>query len=315
MEKFGRTIWKYRKQYHNITIRDLADLTGVSYQYINGIENKNKFTSIDLLRNLALILSQEQSVIKELIERKEKIEPLCVDETDKLDLYKSANPDILFDILLKGTKLSKFKDKITFVNKAISQFEVSDSLTNKLSQLSFDEINHDYQIWTITDLMGEAISEKAARETAERIVKYKIKHCYFIPFDDYTKWKEGIFEVSKLVKEMLHEKKHKENWKGANPLEDYLRVYGISSVAFFSRCRIYNVKSENAVGNYNIGGTTIEESKLADMPTQLINEIRKKLQIIISADNINELEKGKRKLIEELGSYAIKKYPTPDFKI
>lgn len=202
-------------------------------------------------------------------------------------LYKTARPEKVFKLLLAASNLQYFEDSILFVNNVISEFELGKFIAdNKLDSVGIEQINHNYQIWTLSSVMGEALFEKAAYTTAYNILHYKIKYCFFVPIEDNTRWREGVFRIEKQIKVLKNSsEKLSEYWENENDFEKYLNIYGLTNVAFFNRFRIYHPYSKNARGNFNIGGIEGDEVKFVDMPNSNLQYIVDKLQYIISTDN------------------------------
>lgn len=61
--ELGQTLAEYRRQ-HNMTVRELADISGISYQNITKIEHGKYNVSIDILNRICQALGVRIAIMR-----------------------------------------------------------------------------------------------------------------------------------------------------------------------------------------------------------------------------------------------------------
>lgn len=266
-----------------LSYEDLIDLTGLSKQYLYNLENP-KYSgnlSLDKLKKFVLLLSLKD---KEFF-------PLCKEIILKGEsgiLLKYINLEIFKEILFSATDLFEYENNfIPSENIVSSLCPINEYLKREeLANKPIEELNHTFEIWTLTDNLAEYLFEKAAEETAEHIIKHKIKYINFIPFNN-NQWEIAFKKIERYIIEILESNdKLKEYWsKSDNDWKKYLIFYELPLLVFFNKFRIYNPNNPNDIsGNYNIGGKTIDSMKFTDISYPELLMIVDKFRLIVELD-------------------------------
>lgn len=195
-------------------------------------------------------------------------------------------------------------------NEVDSFLELVDKNGKSYYEKKVEEINHSYQIWTLTDVLGESQFEDAAKKTAEYILKYKILYINFIPLSENNEWVIAKNNLEKKINSILSSSTYLKQYWDNDDWKKYWIVYGVSESSFLTRLRVYNVLSESPTGNYNVGGTTIENIELVNILPDEASAIKRKLSPIVKADKAGKLFTDKNTHIPELNCYANKKFPS-----
>lgn len=91
-ERIGQRIAELRKEY-NMSIRDLADYSGVNYANISKIENGKYNTGIDILSRIANVLECKI----EMVENRTDLKKFIMDNKNRGDLVGDICGDLLRD--------------------------------------------------------------------------------------------------------------------------------------------------------------------------------------------------------------------------
>lgn len=326
--KLGVFICENRKRL-GLTITDLNLLSGISKQYLNNLEKSNAERNISTkkLKRLILILSSKTSeVLESLLENAKNrmsdgdiseiesdssslklIDDEEIPSKDPVDIdYESIvleKKDIDFDILKNfvflATDLVEYVDLFLEINNNLG--EKKDDISkfiNSIEGVPIEELNHNYEVWTVSDVLSENISDNELNKTVSNILFYKIKYVNFIDYSSDFEAKIAYAKIEKVKDEILKgsDASFQIYWND-NDFFEYFKLYGISTFAFFSRLRIFNPLSVNICGTYNIGGKTLDSIKFVDIESSVLNTIRDNLSKIITTDNAGLLLKDDENLL------------------
>lgn len=266
-----------------LSYEDLVDLTGLSKQYLYNLENPN-YTgnlSLDKLKKFVLILSLKDKEFLHLYKE-------TTSKEGHEALLKYINLETFKEILFSATDLFEYENNFIPAENIVSslcpinEYIKREGLENK----PLKELNHTFEIWTLTDNLAEYLFEKSAEETAEHIIKHRIRYINFIPFNN-NQWEIACRKIERYIRDILEsDGKLKEYWlESDDDWKKYLVLYELPPLVFFNKFRIYNPNNPNDVsGNYNIGGKTINSMKLTDISYPELLMIIDKFRLIIELD-------------------------------
>lgn len=315
---FVKKLSEYRSGL-KLNVPALARLVGLSPKYLYNIEkqqdenlkdaeHQKKNISFDKLRNIILSLSLKHidpDTAKFLKEKKNTKDGYFTKESllpppDKLNL------SVLRDLLFSSVGLSEYIKSYKPVERVhTSETELKDFIET-LKGKSTRSINHDYQIWTFSDVLSDSFTnESTAPVTANNIISFKIKYVYFTPFAEETQQRTAFNNVRLAVKKILanSDAETKRYWEKEG-WEKYLIFYGLSQTAFLCRFRLYN-PAGIVTGNYNVGGTFPKTSEFVNMYNETAIEVRNKLRNIMQ--EIDAQNSDKPVFIERLDCHAVKR--------
>lgn len=313
--KLGVFICENRKRL-GLTITDLNLLSGISKQYLNNLEKSNAERNISTkkLKRLVLILSSKTSkVLGPLLENaKSKMsdgeipeiesensslksiddeeispkDPVDIDYEPFVLEKKDIDFDVLKNFVFLATDLVEYVDLFLEINNNLGEKkdDVSKFINTK-EGVPIEELNHNYEVWTVSDVLSENISDNELNKTVRNILFYKIKYVNFIDYSSDFEAKIAYAKIEKVKDEILKDcNANVQKYWEENNFFEYFKLYGISSFAFFSRLRIFNPLSVNISGTYNIGGKTLDSIKFVDIESSVLNSIRDNLSKIITTD-------------------------------
>ncbi|MFW5804579.1 MAG: hypothetical protein ACOCWG_05060 [bacterium] len=283
----------------NLTLDKLGDCIGVSKSYLNVLKNsdpkkENRNLTSAKLSRLLLIVSQKDTTLIDKVNSKIKTNEAFYE----LNFHTNINNHFFLDLLLSFLELSNLSKN--FIASAttpedISEIEIAKN-ENRLNHLNDESVIPEYEIWTLSDILGEKMSS-IAKETANNIFHYGINYRFFVPIHDEINWKIA----AKNIKDEFNLKNKNTFWSN-HELFDFIHFYGIAEVAFITRLRIYDALSETPKGNYSVGGFKKEEIKLIDLVD--IIPVRNILKKIVDIEKLYNIVKNDN---ESLG-YKIKKH-------
>jgi DNA-binding XRE family transcriptional regulator len=315
-----------------LTFERLGNIAGLSKQYLHNLENHklNKNLSFEKLKDVIVLLSQKEvSSEQDKFVTKSKNPKAAASKTgrrkkgegnpsyyDKKGFPEPSELDLekFKKMLFVSTGLTKYENSFVPVESiASSKTEIDEYIErNKFAEQKIAELKHTYEVWTLSDILGETLFDESAEKTAEYIIKNKIKYINFVPLDDNTQWRTAYQRIKSFAEKIIGEsnKATKDYWTKKDKWENYIHFYGVSNASFFIRLRIYNPYSPNARGNYNVGGKTANTAKFANILSTEIPMIVDRLKLIVFADVAKQFDKGENHLIKELGCYVNKKIIT-----
>ncbi len=234
-----------------LTYKSLANLTGLSKQYINSLKNPIKGKPVKLpywrrVRILSLILSQQNNRILDeyfkFLENQQKKYENSINNGDsnflkesvkqwskkwtikqyliniKKDkslnsLISNAKPEIVYEILTSLSNLEEFKSKIVYADNTLTKGEIQKRIT-EINNSSIMEASDDWEIWTISDVFGEQSHKPSIEEVAKNILNYKIKYKYFTSINDDLNWQYALKNIKQKASELFDENKefYSSNW-------------------------------------------------------------------------------------------------------
>lgn len=325
-DNFRDYLRKYRDDL-GLKVQKLGNIAGLSKPYLHNLQNHKlkRNLSFEKLKDVIVLLSQKEisQTQENFVSQESGITTGTNDQKKKgkrtpsfFDFFGFPEPSKL--------DLHKFK-KLLFVSTGLTQYEnsfmpvesIADSKTvikeyieqYQLDKQKISELKHTYEVWTLSDILGETFFDQSAEETAQFIIKFKIKYRNFVPLEDNTQWIAAYERIKFFIEEEVSKssKEIKQYWSKEDKWEKYLHFYGISRASFFVRLRIYNPYSPNAKGNYNVGGKTVNTAKFANILPTEIPLIIDRLKLVNLADGAKLLDSGKDILINELGCFVNKK--------
>jgi hypothetical protein len=260
------------------SVEELSNIVGITNKYLYNIERRNKVDTgthirknitLNKLNKLILGLSARDKVISDI----QALSPNDLDFDELIKLSLSALG------LEKYLPFYKTKQQINTSEHLISKYVDNNGLDND----KIENISHEFEIWTFSDVIGEYLYAENAKSCANNILKYKIKYIFIHPIGDNIEWKGAKENILHQVNEILSTKGNsnlKKYWVNEKWL-DYIEFIGVPDSLFLSRIRIYNPKN-NAEGNYNIGGKSLETIELVDLRKERSIEITNKIHNIIA---------------------------------
>lgn len=212
-----------------INSEELADLVGVSKQYINGLKNPmvgrtEKHPSSRLMRELALILSQpnrknfdtyfsfkqiekenfiqgltESDNKKKLIEDWLRMWPKMwsfrsfsfnkLNDKTSQLLKTNANPQHIFNFLTIVNDITDLSKHVIYANNTTSQDETKKRFKEIEIRGSIKNVEDTYEIWTLSDIFNEQVNLESAENVARDILYGRVIHRFFGPQAENAHWK------------------------------------------------------------------------------------------------------------------------------
>lgn len=294
---FGSLLRKYRTRY-GFTLKELGDIADISPQYLNSIENTSgKIPNPEKLRRLCVALSLKQKPDKFVL-----IETDNAVDSAELDLNR------LKQLVFEASGLSIYEKSYEPLEVLTnSKLVVQEYMQQKgLDQLPVEELRHSFQIWALNDKPGESLFEDSAYKTAYNILRYRVNYVNFMPISDDFQWRlafQNISEQIDLLRPKL-DKSIRDYWARDDDWKNYLRFYGLSEIAFFTRFRIYDpLGAGTTAGNFNIGGTDKADIRFVGIMQSSLPSMIEKLRSIITAHQVGLLGEEPY-LIKALGCEA-----------
>lgn len=295
----GSLVRQYRINF-NHTLKELGRIVGISHQYLNSIELKNKIPSTEKLRRLFVALSLKQKPNK----------PVLVEFNDEIHFPDAAELDLnrLKQLVFEATGLSVYEKSYEPLEVLTnSKLVVKEYMQQKgLDQLPIEELRHSFQIWALNDKPGESLFEDSAYKTAYNILRYRVNYVNFMPISDDFQWRLAFQNISEQVELLLPklDKPIRDYWARDDDWKNYLRFYGLSAIAFFTRFRIYDpLGAGTTAGNFNIGGTDKADIRFVGIIQSNLPSMIEKLRSIITAHQVGLLREEPY-LIKALGCEA-----------
>ncbi|MBF0208224.1 MAG: hypothetical protein HQK53_15205 [Oligoflexia bacterium] len=295
-----------------ITFDKLGQLTGISKQYLSNLlsPTNEKKLSNEKLKIISIIFSLKRELLEDLLKQET---PSSYIKENMASLMRDIDLKIFKQLMFAGMNISEFNEKYIEIGdviddqNALSKFLNEYDITDKTL---LEDIDHSYQIWTLSNVLGETISNQSAYTIAFNILNYKMKYVNFLPLHADLQFEGSLNAISanvdKIITDLSSEKRtywQKNDWK------QYLHYFGIADMVFISNIRIFDAFSNNSRGSLNIGGKDTKSLKFVEIPSNELYNVRENLQNIILADQIGKFKKGENTLIEAIGCYANKKFP------
>ncbi len=286
-----------------LKVTELSKLAGISAKYLYNIEKnadvsnpatRKKNISLEKVRDIILALSLKNinEKAKKFIKDSKDVKTTFFKSKGKeiqLPLEDELNLNTLRDLVFSSIGLEVYSDNFRPTLKDTTKEIEVEKFISTLKGISFDKMQHAYEIWTFSDILTEGFHDiSSAERVAANIINYKIAYTYFIPFG-HTRGKAAYNNIKDQIEKLLKiaPKNLQEFWKG-NKWKEFVKFYELPKVAFFSRFRLYDPKGV-VKGNYNVGGTYSTTVSLVDIDVDTVVELRNNLR-----DIMYEIEANKK---------------------
>lgn len=244
MSTFGETL-KKRRQALRLNREEFATRTGISVNYLISIEARgnripHRKKLFDIIRVAAC---------------KSPIHAQTASAADGIPSWKEVDGTVVAELLTSLDDLEQITlDKDLRLHRHPS-FE--DELQEQ------DEEQRGSEVWIISDLLAEAMNDKAANTTANNMLQKNMTYRFFVPFSSSElHWKTAVDQIAAALPESQKD-----------VLTENVRVYRLSDCAFTCRVRISLSRSEAPRGRYSIGGTAGDAIDLVSAPPDVIARI------------------------------------------